>query len=553
MQGFERMDRELTDAEMLAGHLVPAGSMFAFLAAHRAEVFPDADYADLFAAFGRPSLPATRMAAVLALQSLHDYSDRETAEAVRFDVRWKVACGLGIDDQGFDPSSLVYWRGRIARSERPHRVNEAIRLIVEQTGVLKGRRRRAVDSTILADAVATQDTITQLVSAIRRVAREVPGAAEQIAAVCTGHDYSVPGKPKIDWDDPAAKDALVSALVSDANAVVAAFGDAKLDEAAASAVALLALVAGQDVEPAEGSDGRDGRWRIARKVAGDRVISTVDPDARHTRKSPEARRDGYRAHLDADPETGIITDEKLTRASGTKNSDPAVAEEFLAAGAGQGEAGPAAAEQPPAAGQGDDSGAGQYGDNGTGREPLAWYGDSAYGTGDLRGAIGDAGHAAVIKPKPLQAPVAGGLTVDDFTVDEQAGTVTCPAGHAVTLSRTRIATFGVACRDCPLRERCTTCKTGRKLVLHPRDDLLRAARADWAADPGLREDYMAQRPNVERAVAQVATCRGRRVKLRYRGTAKNHAWLKRRTAALNLRNLLGKGLTCRDGAWVLAT
>ncbi len=553
MQGFERMDRELTDAEMLAGHLVPAGSMFAFLAAHRAEVFPDADYADLFAAFGRPSLPATRMAAVLALQSLHDYSDRETAEAVRFDVRWKVACGLAIDDQGFDPSSLVYWRGRIARSERPHRVNDAIRLIVEQTGVLKGRRRRAVDSTILADAVATQDTITQLVSAIRRVAREVPGAAEQIAAVCTGHDYAVPGKPKIDWDDPEAKDALVSALVSDANAVVAAFGDAKLDEAAASAVALLALVAGQDVEPAEGSDGRDGRWRIARKVAEDRVISTVDPDARHTRKSPEARRDGYRAHLAADPETGIITDEKLTRASGTENSDPAVAEEFLAAEAGQGEAGPTAAQQPPAAGEDDDSGAAQHGDNGTGREPLAWYGDSAYGTGDLRGAIGDAGHAAVIKPKPLQAPVAGGLTVDDFTVDEQAGTVTCPAGNTVTLSRTRIATFGVACRDCPLRERCTTCKTGRKLVLHPRDDLLRAARADWAADPGLREDYMAQRPNVERAVAQVATCRGRRVKLRYRGTAKNHAWLKRRTAALNLRNLLGKGLTRRDGAWVLAT
>jgi Transposase domain (DUF772)/Transposase DDE domain len=555
MQGFERMDREFTDAEMLAGHLVPAGSMFAFLAAHRAEVFPDADYADLFAAFGRPSLPATRMAAVLALQSLHDFSDRETAEAARFDVRWKVACGLAIDDAGFDPSSLVYWRGRIAKSGRPHRVNEAIRLIVEQTGVLAGRRRRAVDSTILADAVATQDTITQLVSAIRRVAREVPGAGEQIAAVCTGHDYSKPGKPKIDWDDPAAKDALVSALVSDANALVEAFGDEELDEAAASAVALLALVAGQDVEPAEGSDGTDGRWRIARKVAGDRVISTVDPDARHTRKSPEARRDGYRAHLAADPETGIITDEKLTRASGTENSDPAVAEEFLAARAEQGEAGPAAAEQPPAIGEDedDDSGAGQPGEDGTGREPLAWYGDSAYGTGDLRGAIDDAGHAAVIKPKPLQAPVAGGFTVDDFTVDEQAGTVTCPAGNTVTLSRTRIATFGVACRDCPLRNRCTTCKTGRKLVLHERDDLLRAARADWAADPGLREDYMAHRPNVERAVAQVATCRGRRVKLRYRGVAKNHAWLKRRTAAINLRNLLGKGLTRRDGAWVLAT
>src|SRR5216684_3671662 len=114
-------------------------------------------------------------------------------------------------------------------------------------------------------------------SASRKVAREVPGAAEQIARVCTGHDYSKPGKPAIDWDDPAAKDALVSALVNDANAVVAALQDSDLEERAASALALLALVAGQDVEPAAGSDGRDGRWRIARKVAEDRVVSTVDP------------------------------------------------------------------------------------------------------------------------------------------------------------------------------------------------------------------------------------------------------------------------------------
>jgi IS5 family transposase len=542
---------------MLAGHLIPASSMFAFLAAHRAEVFCDADYADLFAppGLGRPSLPATQMAAVLTLQVLHDYSDRETAEAVRFDVRWKAAIGAALDDAGFDPSSLVYWRYRIAKSQRPHRVNDAVKVVVAGTGVLRGRRRRAVDSTILADAVATQDTVTQLVSAVRRVAREVPGAAEQVAAVCTGHDYSVPGKPKIDWDDPAAKDALVSALVNDANALVAALKGAELDEPAASAVALLALVAGQDVEPAEGSDGRDGRWRIAKKVAEDRVISTVDPDARHTRKSPEARRDGYRAHIAADPETGIITDEKLTRASGDDNSDPAVAAEFLAAGTGPASSG---AEDEPGSGTGGRDGAGPAGtpgrgdDGGDQDEPLAWYGDSAYGTGDLRGAIADAGHRAVIKPKPLQAPVNGGLTVDDFAVDERAGTVTCPAGNTVPLSRTRIATFGALCRDCPLRSRCTTCKTGRKLVLHPRDDLLRAARADWAAT-GLRKDYTAWRPNVERAVAQVATFRGRRLKLRYRGVTKNHAWLKRRTAAVNLRNLIGKGLTRHDSAWVLAT
>ncbi len=553
MQGKERADRQLLDAQMLAGHLVPAGSMFAFLAAHRAEVFPDADYADLFAppGVGRPSLPATRMAAILALQALHDYSDRETAEAVRFDVRWKVASGLAVDDAGFDPSSLVYWRNRIARSGRPHRVNDAVRKIVEQTGVLKGRRRRAVDSTILADGVATQDTVTQLVAAVRRVGRQVPGAAEQIAAVCTGHDYSKPGKPAIDWDDSAARDALVSALVNDANAVVAVFAGVELEEPAASAVALLALIAGQDVEPAEGSDGTDGRWRIARKVAEDRVISTVDPDARHTRKSPEARRDGYRAHVAADPETGIITGEKLTKAAGAENSDPVVAEEFLAAEARAGDAAPSGGmdsadgrERPAGAGEPDDSQA-AGGD-------LTWYGDSAYGTGDLRDAIDKAGHQAAIKPKPLRPPVEGGFTVDDFTVSEEGGAVTCPAGHTVPLSRTRIATFGALCADCPLRERCTACKTGRKLVLHERDDLLRAARRDWAAT-GLRKDYMAHRPNVERAIFQVATWRGRRLKLRYRGAAKNHAWLKRRTAALNLRNLTSRGLARQGAAWVLAT
>ena len=540
MQGFERVDRQLADVAALAGHLVPAGSMFAFLAGHRAEVFPDADYADLFAppGSGRPSVPATQMAAVMTLQVLHDYSDRETAEAVRFDLRWKAAIGAALDDPGFDPSTLVYWRKRIARSERPHRVNDAVKAVIEQTGVLRGRGRRAVDSTILADAVATQDTVTQLVSAIRRAAREVPGAAEQIAAVCTGHDYARPGKPKIDWDDPQAKDTLVSALVNDANALLEAFRDAELDQEAASALALLALVAGQDVEPAEGSDGTDGRWRIARKVAEDRVISTADPDARHTRKSPEARRDGYRAHVAADPETGIITDEKLTRACGEENSDPAVAAEFLAAEA----AGPGGTAGDAAASRGGD-----------GDQALAWYGDSAYGTGELRAAVAAAGHRAVIKPKPVKPAVEGGFTTDDFSVDTAAGTVTCPAGVTRQVTAKNAVIFGAACRTCPLRGKCTTAKDGRTLHLHEHDSLLRAARADWAASPGLRQDYMTRRPNVERAIAQVATWRGRRLKLRYRGETANHAWLKRRTAALNLRNLLGRGLARRDGTWALAT
>src|SRR5215510_8883890 len=387
MQGVERTDRELLDAAALVGHLVPEGSMFAFLAEHRRNLFPDKDFADLFpSGKGRRSMPGSVAASILTLQTLLDLSDAETAEAARCDLRWKVACGMALDDKGFHPSTLTYWRRRLAVSTRPHRINDAVRQVIEATGILRGRHRRAVDSTILADAVATQDTITQLIGQIRRVARVVPGAAEQIAVVCTGHDYTQPGKPSIDWDDSAAKNALVSALVGDATALVAALADAKLDETAQQAVALLALVAGQDVEPAEGSDGTDGRWRIARKVAEDRVVSTVDPDARHTRKSPEARRDGYRTHVAADPDTGIITDEALTKAAGTDNSDPAVAQQFLDADL--------ATTQSLA-------GTGEHTDERDNAATREWYGDSAYGTGDLRGAIHDAGHRAVVKPKPL--------------------------------------------------------------------------------------------------------------------------------------------------------
>src|SRR5690348_14754980 len=199
MQGRERIDRQLLDAGALVGHLVPPGGMFAFLAAHRGELFGDGDFADLFpSGKGRPSVPASVMASVMVLQVLHDYSDAEAAEAARCDLRWKAACGFPLDHGGFDPSTLVYWRRRIAKSDRPHRISDAVREVIEQTGVLAGRRRRVVDPTILADAVATQDTITQLVAAVRRVARVVPGAAEQVAAVCTGHDYRSPGKPRAD-------------------------------------------------------------------------------------------------------------------------------------------------------------------------------------------------------------------------------------------------------------------------------------------------------------------------------------------------------------------
>src|ERR1019366_4678170 len=212
MQGRSRLDLELLDAEMIAGDLVPAGSVFAFLAAHRRELFPDAFTADLFSSVtGRPSLPADLVGSGLALKELYGLSDAQAGGALKFDIRWKVACGRSLTQLSFDPSALVYWRRRIAASKRPDRGFDAVADVIAPTGILRGRRRRCVDSTVFDDAVATRDTVTQLVAAIRKVARVVDGAAEVIARVCA-LDYSRPGKPPIDWDDPQAKQDLVSDL-----------------------------------------------------------------------------------------------------------------------------------------------------------------------------------------------------------------------------------------------------------------------------------------------------------------------------------------------------
>jgi Transposase DDE domain/Transposase domain (DUF772) len=519
MQGAERADRQLLDAGALVGHLVPEGSVFGFLARHRHEVFPPELFADLFpAATGRPSLPGEVAASVLVLQALGDLSDRDAVAAVRCDIRWKVACGLPLDHEGFHPTTLTYWRRRLAASDRPDRIFEAVRAVVAATGVLRGKTMRALDSVVLDDAVATQDTVTQLIAAIRRVGREVPGAAAVIAGRCHAHDYGDPGKPAIAWDDKAARDALVSALVGDAAGILDALGGAELQEKAAQALALLALVAGQDVEPAEGSDGTDGRWRIARKVAADRVVSTVDPESRHVHKSRHSRQDGYKAHVAIEPGTGLFTGGKLTQASGEANHEAVVGLDLLA-----GEAG--------------------------GLEVL---GDTAYGTGQARADLAAAGHTAIIKPGPLRPAVTGGFTIDDFTADEAAGTVTCPAGVTRPVTARRHVIFGAACRGCPLRERCTASPDGRTLRLHEHDAILRQARRDWAGNQHLRDTYRQHRPMVERSIAWLIGPKSRCRQLRYRGVAKGNQWLHLRMAGLNLRRMINLGLQpAAAGGWII--
>jgi IS5 family transposase len=505
VQGHSDPNRELLDAAALCRQLVPDGSVEAFLADHRHQLFPDELFEDLFPSRrGRPSVPADVVASVMVLQALEGLSDRDAARALRDRISWKVACGLALDDEGFDYSALTYWRSRLRRSERPERIFEAVRDVVAATGALHGRSRRALDSTLLDDAVATQDTVTQLISAIRRVRRVVPALAH---VSVTGHDYESGAKPVIAWDDPVAKDVLVSALVNDARRLLEAAETATTDEGH-DAIGLLALVAGQDVEPGE----EEGSWRIAQRVAKDRVISVVDPESRHMHKSVHAYRDGYKAHVALEPETGLITAAVLTPAN---VGDARIGPELLAA-------------EP---------------------DPVTILADSAYGAGEMRAHYELRGHRQVIKPIALRRAVPGGFTLSDFAVDHEAWTVTCPAEHTVALTKAGTAHFRSHCEGCALRSRCTTSTAYRIVKLRPFDQQRSMARSQWH-DPDVLAEYRRYRPMAERGIAWLVAKGNRR--LRYRGVERNDFWLKTRAAALNLRRLVNLGLGF-DAGWVISS
>lgn len=504
MQGKSTPDRQLLDAAALCRQLVGGDTVAAFLADHRKELFRDEGFSDLFPADrGRPSIPVDVVCSVMVLQALEGLSDRDAIRQLRNRIDWKVACGLTLDDEGFDPSVLTYWRARLRRSDRPERVFEAVRRVVDETGVIAKKTRRALDSTILDDAVATQDTVTQLIAQVRRVRKVVP-AAERVAVT---YDYSATGKPVIEWSDHSQRAELISTLVNDAIATLDACTAEALDDDQADAVGLLALVAAQDVEPGE----TEGTWRIARQVARDRVISTVDPETRHARKSVHDRRDGYKAHLAVEPETGLITAAVLTPANvGDAGIGPALLTEEEA--------------------------------------PVTILADSAYGAGEMRAHYELAGHHQVIKPMALRHAVPGGFTLANFVVDHDAWTVTCPAGHTVGFSKAAIAHFRSHCDGCALRSRCTTSTQHRVVKLKPFDKERATARAQWH-DPEVLAEYRRYRPMVERGIAWLVANNNRR--LRYRGVERNDQWLKTRAAALNLRRLVRLGLAFDDG-FVLA-
>ena len=499
---------------------LPEGSVYRFLARERGRLFPPELFADLFEATGRRSVPPSILAVVMVLQRLEGLSDREAADRFAFDVRWRYAAGVadavaGEETASFAHTVLVDLRARLRRSGDPDRIFRVTCALARQVGLVGVKR--VLDSAPLEDAVTTQDTVTMIRGAIRGLLRACPPElkAKVRAGLQREDDYAAPGKPTCDWQDRQAREALVDALVRDGYRAHYALRDQRLDPRVAEAAVLLATVTGQDIE-----ETSDGRFRIFEGTAPDRVVSTVDPEARHGHKTAAHGFDGYKAHVAVDPDSEVICAAEVSVAT---VGDAAVAPGLL-------------------------------GDLVEGQAAQAVvYGDSAYGTGAHLAWLDHHGLTSMVKTQLPTAP-GGRFAKDQFRLDLQAGTVTCPARVTVAIRPARggggRARFGRACGVCPLREACTTSLRGRVVAIHPREAELTVARARQR-DPAWLADYRATRPKVERKLAHLLRRRHGGRRARVRGLVRVTQDFRLLAAAVNLARLASLGLRSTASGWQL--
>lgn len=550
-------------------------SIYALLHSESHRLFPDEAFADLFCEVGRWSVPPRIVAVVMMLQRLDGLSDREAVDRFGFDLRWKYAAGgLDFDHPSFAHTVLVDMRERLRRSARPNRIFEAALDVARAAGLVG--RKRVLDSTPLYDAVATQDTVTLIRSAIRALLLSCDAElrAELRGCLKRDDDYVAPGKPNCDWDDVGAREALVDALARDAHALLLRLDGKKLGPELMQATSLLATVVGQDLEQL------DGTFRIARRVAVDRVISTVDPQTRHGHKTAARGFDGYKGHVAIDPDSEIITATEVTAGNA---ADGAAAEALLRDVMPSAQSETPTVEQPskqadaPTADALDSAHRGEASPGTLGSKviitnnnlekkglgpPVApaaqvasafeVYGDGAYGTADLVEKMEAAGIVANVK---VQAPAAieGRFSKDAFQVDLEAQTVKCPADK---LARIRtlpagggIASFGIACSNCPLSDRCTNNKEGRTIRIHPKEATLQRSR-HRQREPAWKANYRATRPKVERKLAHLMFRRHGGRRSRVRGTQRVRQDFALLGAAHNLKRLASLGVRHVATGWI---
>jgi transposase len=536
MLGRESPQRSLFGAHLSVEHLLPSGSFYDVLYREIDRLISDDDFAACYdLTTGRPSVPPSRMAKLLLLQTYEDLSDRQALERMTFDLRWKAILGMEIGEPSVAQATLAEFRARLQLHGKMRQIFDRFLALAVQAGLIDPTTVQAIDSTAIWGRGAVEDTYNLIGSAMRTVLRATArrrGQQTSELASVLGLVYADPADPRslkgraeIDWRDTAQRRAFLNCVVEEARRLLSATAeDQRVDPAVAEAAELLRRILVQDLEPVSSSLPKGGpppEQRLLERgsavelrlgTAADRIVSISDPEMRVGHKSEREYWEGYKAHVSVETAREFIT--------GTAVSD---------ATAYDGDLAPQLLEA----------------QQRVGLEPAVLVGDQAYSKAAVRGEVAALGSELVARVPP--APTRRGcFGKDAFTVDLAARSVTCPAGVETRRShphaRGELFLFpGATCAACPLRAHGTPRDPqemrrrgfGRSVAVHPLEVVLQRARA-VERTPRIQA-LLKQRVAAERRLAHLMR-RGLR-QARYRGRAKVEFQALATALVVNLRRL----------------
>ena len=514
MLGKRKQQASLFDAIGLP-HRVPADSFYGRMGSLNGKLLRDDDLKGMYTLDnGRPSLPPSMMAGVLLLQFYDDVSDAEAVERVRYDLRWKVALNLPLDDNGFDPSSLSVFRTRLVEHHQERYAFDRLLKVAREEGFLADKVSMLSDTTNAAGAGATQDTYTLLRKGVRKLLKamgyHLPGKRQGCSAeieklLSTYVDQD--RRADADWSDPVKRSAQLQALVADSETALGLALQQMEDPEIRSLGWTISKILGDDLERTP-----DGGSKIREGTAADRFISLHDTEMRHGRKSASKKFDGHKVSTSIDQASELILDI-----------------EDLAAPLGDGQ------DLMPAI---------QRIEENIGVTVERAIVDGAYGSGKNRADCAEHPGGPIDLLSPMRQPNDPEVDKSAFSIDDQTQTATCPNGQTVsaktivTDKQGRTAfTFvfdRAVCETCPLFARCVRSKTaGRSVSTSFFEDYLRDARLRQETDE-FKLLYRL-RPRIEGKQAELVA-RGLR-NTRYLGKPKRRLqrlWL---AAAVNLKRL----------------
>ena len=474
-------------------------TFYGLLASLRGRLFQDSDFAEFYCADnGRDSVPPSLLATALLLQTHDKVSDAEAKARADFDIRWKVALGIEVEDRPFAKSTLQVFRAQLILHDRVRGVFESSLRLARESGYLKRRGMKvALDTTNILGRGAVRDTFNLLADGMVKLLR----ALAQVEGISVGkwakdRGYggylasSLKGEAAIDWSDKRARQALLAGIVADADRLLElsrqAQGELPEDsvqrQQIVAAAELLGQLMLQDIER-KGGDG-DGDVSLRGGVSKGRMMSVHDPEMRHGHKSSRRRFDGHKAAIVVDTDTRLITAVAVLPRNAPDNLG---ALELV-----------------------------EQSEANTGVPVQEAMGDAAYGDGATRQAFADAGRKLVARVPGR--PDRQCFLKDDFVIDLAAGSCTCPAGQvthnivptgrrtdsAGRVHRLRAFQFdGSECMTCPLRSQCISAKgrKGRRVLIHPQEALLQQARA--LQQSAAYDEYRGRRVVVEHRLARL--------------------------------------------------